>query len=124
MGQELEIIAKKDIFKTRRFTVKVKNKYCFIPTENIKYISSMSYYVEVFTINEEKFIQRTSVKDLIQKLDSNLFLRINRSTIINVYQIKELVSEGQGDFSVSMLDGKYFSLSKIYKKELFHYFGI
>lgn len=120
----LEITERKDLLKIQRLAIKVKNKYYFIPTKDIKYIKSSSYYVEIFTTNKEKFIHRISIKDFIKKLDSTLFIRVNRSTIINVYQVKELVSEGQGDFSILMLDGSYFYLSKNYKKEFLIFFGI
>lgn len=121
---QFEIINKRDSIKTKRVAVKVKNKYCFISTEDIKYVLSSSYYAEIYTIHEERFIYRTSIKDFIEKLDSDLFMRVNRSTIINMNQVNELISEGQGDFSISMLDGNYFSLSKNYKKDFFHFFGI
>lgn len=121
---QFKIINKRDSIKTKRVAVKVKNKYCFISTEDIKYVLSSSYYAEIYTIHEERFIYRTSIKDFIEKLDSDLFMRVNRSTIINMNQVNELISEGQGDFSISMLDGNYFSLSKNYKKDFFHFFGI
>ena len=119
-----EIIEEKDSYRVQRLAIKIKNKYFFISTDDIKYISSSSYYVEIFTIKGEKFLYRISIKDFIKKLDPTFFLRVNRSTIINVFQVKELISEGQGDFSISMLDGTYFSLSKIYKKDFLHFFGI
>lgn len=122
--RQLEIIERKDSLKINRIAIKIKNKYCFIATDDIKHILSSSYYAEIYTIHEERFIYRISIKDFIEKLDSNLFLRVNRSTIINIDQVKELISEGQGDFSISMLDGNYFSLSKIYKKDFFNFFGI
>ena len=121
---QFKIFNKRDSIKTKRIAVKVKNKYCFISVEDIKYILSSSYYAEIYTIEDERFIYRISIKDFIEKLDSGLFMRVNRSTIININQVKELISEGQGDFSISMIDGNYFSLSKNYKKDFFHFFGI
>ena len=88
---QFEIIKKEDSFKTKRVAIKVKNKYCFISTEDIKYVLSSSYYAEIYTIKDERFIYRISIKDFIEKLDSNLFLRVNRSTIINIDQVKELL---------------------------------
>ena len=121
---QLEKTDTNDSYNIQRLAIKVKNKYCFISTNDIKYISSSSYYVEIFTVNKEKFLYRISIKDFIEQLDSAVFLRVNRSTIINIFQVKELISEGQGDYSISMLDGTYFSLSKIYKKDFLRFFGI
>ncbi len=119
---QLRIIGRKNHVKINRLVIKVKNKYCFIATEDIKHVLSSSYYAEIYTIKDERFIYRISIKDFIERLDSSHFLRVNRSTIINIDQVKELISKGQGDFSISMLDGNYFSLSKIYKKEFFNFF--
>ena len=121
---QFEIINNRGSIETKRVAVKVKNKYCFISIKEIKYINSSAHYAEMHTLKKERFVFRTTMKDLVKKLDSDLFMRVNRSTIININQVKELISEGQGDFSISMLDGNYFSLSKNYKKDFFHFFGI
>ncbi|NER14250.1 response regulator [Leptobacterium flavescens] len=97
--------------------IKRGKKYYFVPVDQIKYITSSAYYAEIFTLNNEKHVYRISMNDFISKLDPANFSRINRSSIINTRQLKEVISEGLGDFSIVMQDGQSFPLSKIYKQD-------
>ena len=96
--------------------IKKGGNYYFVPTEKIKYITSSTYYAEIFTTDDKKHIYRTSMSDFIKILDAS-FIRINRSTIIRKEFIERVISEGMGDYSIMMNDGKNFLLSKNYKKE-------
>jgi two-component system LytT family response regulator len=100
-----------------KIVLKIGKKYYFIDTTDIKYIVSSAYYAEIFTSDGEKHIYRISMTDFILKLSPSIFIRINRSTIINMNYMKEIISEGLGDFSIKMKDSQVFSLSKIYKTE-------
>ncbi|WP_299886310.1 LytTR family DNA-binding domain-containing protein [uncultured Lacinutrix sp.] len=100
-----------------KVVLKTGKKFYFIKTETIKYITSSAYYAEIFTKDNSKHIYRISMSDFIKKLDPNTFNRINRSTIINNNDIKEVISEGQGDYSIIMNDKKIFSLSSKYKSD-------
>ena len=95
--------------------IKKGNNYYFVPTQEIKYISSSAYYAEIFTKDDKKHIYRISMSDFIKLLDES-FIRVNRSTIIKKESIEKIVSEGMGDYSIVMKDGKHFSLGKIYKE--------
>lgn len=99
-----------------KIVMKLGKKYYFIPTQTIKYIVSSAYYAEIFTQDGSRHLYRISMTELIEKLDPKAFIRVNRSTIINLKEIKEVISEGQGDYLVVMQDNKRFSLSKNYKK--------
>ena len=102
-----------------RIVIKLGKKYYFVDTKDIKYITSAAYYAEIFTIAQEKHVYRISMSDLIKKLSPNDFIRVNRSSILRLQEIKETISEGLGDFTIIMNDGKSFPLSKIYKEAFF-----
>ena len=104
--------------------VKLNKAYSFIPTETILYIKSSAVYAEIFTVNKDKYLHRVSMKELALRLNPTAFLRINRSAIINLKQIKEVISEGLGDFSVVMNDKTSFSVSKSYKNAFLTQIGI
>jgi len=44
-----------------------------------------------------------------------MFVRVNRSSIINTHEIKEVISEGQGDYSIIMKDKTIFSVTNKYR---------
>ena len=100
-----------------KVVLKLKNRYYFVEVSDIKYITSSAYYAEIFTRDNAKHVYRISMTDFIEKLPPGKFARVNRSTIVNMEDIKEIVSEGAGDFCVVMKDQKSFGVTRIYKKE-------
>jgi two-component system LytT family response regulator len=100
-----------------KVVLKAKNKYYFIPVHSIKYILSSTYYAEIITLENKKHLYRISLTDFIEKLNPDNFIRVNRSTIINLKELKEVISEGQSEYSIVMRDNMSFSLTKNYKKD-------
>lgn len=99
-----------------KLPIKLGNKVTFINTEEIRYITASGYYAEIYT-ETKKHLLREPLTNLIEDLDSSIFIRIHRSTIINMKFIKELISSNYGEMDVKMLDNKVFRISKSYKKE-------
>jgi two-component system LytT family response regulator len=60
----------------------------------------------------------------MNQLKSSNFIRIHRSTIVNISFIKEVISSNYGELDVKMLDEKLFRISKTYKKEFQNKMGI
>ncbi|PKV50539.1 LytTR family two component transcriptional regulator [Aquimarina sp. MAR_2010_214] len=98
-----------------RIVLKLGKKYYFVETKDVKHITSSAYYAEIYTYSGKKHIYRISMSDFIKKLDPKEFIRINRSTILRLKEIKEVITEGIGGYSITMNDGKSFSLTKTYK---------
>ena len=107
-----------------QLALKVNRKYYFVKTKEIIYIKSSGYYAEIFTLNNKKHLHRISLTDLVSRLNPDQFQRINRSTIICIEQIQEIVSEGMGDFSVIMKDKVSFAVTKNYKAAFLKKMGI
>lgn len=99
-----------------KFPIKINNKIIFIKSDEIMYINAFGNYVEIF-INNKKYVLRNSLNSLVSQLNSNDFLRIHRSTIINLNFIQELIHSNYGEVDVKMIDNKLFRISKSYKKE-------
>jgi len=55
---------------------------------------------------------------LASKLDPARFVRIHRSTIVNIERIKELEPISQGEYEVILTDGTRLHLSRTYRLEL------
>ncbi|WP_262420242.1 LytR/AlgR family response regulator transcription factor [Flagellimonas meishanensis] len=112
------------LLDNHKIFIKEGRRYFFIKVESIKYIMSSNYHAEVYTKSGKKHIVRITMSDLIATLSTKNFLRVNRSAIINVDEMKEIISEGQGDFSIIMNDNTNYVLSKNYKKSFFKSLGI
>lgn len=98
-----------------KLPVKLGNKVFFINVSNIKYVVASGYYAEIFT-NDKKHLLRESLSNLINSLNPSHFIRIHRSTIININEIRELINSNYGEIDVKMNDKQLFRVSKSYKK--------
>ncbi|PHS34734.1 MAG: DNA-binding response regulator [Sulfurovum sp.] len=98
-----------------KLPVKLGNKVFFINTTDIKYIRASGYYAEIYT-HEKKHLLRESLSNLIESLDPTKFIRVHRSTIINLNKIGELINSNYGEIDVKMSDKQLFRVSKSYKK--------
>lgn len=106
-----------------RLPIKLGNKISFINTKNIKYISASGYYAEIFT-EDKKHLLRESLSNLIEELNHEFFIRIHRSTIINLNYLSELINSSYGEIDAKMTDNKLFRISKSYKKDFLSKMGL
>ncbi|WP_440120933.1 LytR/AlgR family response regulator transcription factor [Tenacibaculum sp. Ill] len=110
--------------KGTKINIKSGNKIIFLERNNIKYISASGYYVEIFTTDNKKYLLRESLSSIIKRLNSNLFVRIHRSTIINSNFIDEIITSNYGETDVKINDNKTFRVSKSYKKDFQELMGV
>jgi two-component system LytT family response regulator len=106
----------------KRFTVKNGNRILLLPAEHIEWISAASNYVELH-LNKELHLLRENIGELEQNLDPEKFVRIHRSTIINLDFIQMICPLFGGEHLVIMRDGTELSLSRTYHKRLLSIFG-
>ncbi len=101
----------------QRITVKANGRIRFLEVEKIDWISSLGNYIEIHS-GHGKFILRETMDGIEKKLDPNDFLRIRRSKIIKISQIKELQPLFNGEFTIVLLDGTALTSSRRYRKNL------
>lgn len=108
----------------KKLSIKQGNKVLFIDISTIKYITASGYYIEVFTIDNKKFLLRESLTNIINRLNNNSFTRIHRSTVMNIEYISELIHSSFGEIDVKTKDKKLFRVSKSYKQDFLTLIGI
>ena len=87
-----------------------------IPTETIHYIEAQDDYVMIYA-NEGRFLKQQTMKYYENCLDSKLFIRIHRSYIIKIDQIKQIEPYEKDSYIVKTASGAKLSVSKAgYKK--------
>jgi len=94
-----------------RIPVRTDERIFFIKTEQIDYIESAGNYLVLHT-SRENHVVRETLTALEEKLDPKQFLRINRSTLVNVNQIKELQPLFKGNHAVVLHNGKQFTMTR------------
>ena len=74
---------------SRMFTYKIQRETYMINVRRIKYFEVNKHHTEMYTENEMiEFVE--AMKDVENRLDKNIFVRINRNNIINVRYIEEV----------------------------------
>lgn len=90
--------------------VKADRKHYKIATDNILFIEGLKDYIRIHTPGE-KIMVLENMKDIIEQLPVNRFVRIHRSYIIPLNKIK--VIEGN---QVQMSDGSFLPIGETYRK--------
>lgn len=107
----------------KKIPIRLGNKISFLKLGDIKYILASGYYAEIYT-DDKKHLIRESLTKLSSELDPNNFVRVHRSTIINLKYVHELINSNFGDMDVKMKDQKLFRISKSYKKDFLKRMGV
>lgn len=101
----------------RRVVVKSGHKIVFIPISEIVYIQSEDDYVMIYTL-EGRHLKQATMKYFETALDPNEFMRIHRSFIVKLNQIKQIEPFESGKFIAILNDGTKLSISKSGYKNL------
>lgn len=102
---------------SQRFVVRDRDKFVIVATDEIDWIESAANYVELH-LGKKLFLLRETMRTLETRLDPNQFVRIHRSTIVNISRIKEITREWTGDFEVMLHDGTKLRMSRSYQDRL------
>jgi len=97
--------------------IKDGGRLLFLRVEEIDWIEAAGVYVQVHTA-DKTWLHRISLSELEAKLDARQFLRIHRSTIVNLQKVRELHPHSHGDFLVVLLDGTELKLSRNYRQKV------
>ncbi|MFQ5823068.1 MAG: LytR/AlgR family response regulator transcription factor [bacterium] len=100
-----------------RFWIRESGCLTPIKTGTIDWIEAMDDYV-CLHVGKSKHLVNQTMRELEVKLDENKFMRIHRSTIVNLDRIKELRAVGDGSYQVILKDGTELSLSRGRAKKL------
>ena len=105
-----------------RLAVKTEGRVLFFKLDDIDWIEAADNYVNIHTGNEQH-LHRETMSALEAKLPPNRFIRISRSTIVNIERIKEMQPMFHGDYVVILKNGTRLSLSRNYREKLNHLLG-
>jgi two-component system, LytTR family, response regulator len=98
---------------TERIVFKSRGRILFLPVSEIRWIGAEENYVRICTGSESHLLRET-MTSTEKKLDPQQFLRVHRSAIVNLRYVKEVRTEGKGDFVVHLLNGQKVSMSRSY----------
>ncbi|WP_260706954.1 LytR/AlgR family response regulator transcription factor [Edaphobacter flagellatus] len=102
---------------TTRIVFKSKGRILFLPVSEICWIGAEENYVRICTQSETHLLRETMTR-LEEKLDPNTFMRVHRSSIVNLQYVKEVRPEVDGEYGVHMLNGQKIAMSRGYRSRI------
>jgi two-component system LytT family response regulator len=94
-----------------RYPVKDRGKVVFVRHADIDWVGAEGDYVRLHS-GVKSWLARDTLASAAQRLGSRRFLRIHRSTIVNVDRIVEISSLESGDATVLLKDGTELRMSR------------
>lgn len=101
----------------KRLVIKSGGRVTLLNVRDIDWIEAEGDYVKIH-VGKAWHLLRETMKRLETQFDPARFVRIHRSTIVNVERIKELQPYFRGEYVVILQDGKSLKLSRGYKEHL------
>jgi len=100
--------------KTNDQTIAVKDEKGIVNLRQGEIISieGMKDYIKIITV-EREYIMYHTLKSMLEKLDSNLFIQVHRSYIVNRLQIQRITQE-----MIGLSNNTLVPIGKSFKKEL------
>ncbi len=100
-----------------RLVIRENGRVFFVGTEEIRWLEAAGNYVEVHVDTGKAHLVHETMASMEEKLDPALFLRVHRSTIVNIARIKELQPHLNGEYIIVLKDGGRVKLSRGYLEQ-------
>jgi two-component system LytT family response regulator len=103
--------------KLERWAIKSAGQVSFVRIAEIDWIEAADYY-SCLHVGARTHLLRRSMSELDQELDSSVFCRIHRSTIVKLDRVRGLELNENGEYEVLLHNGVRLRLSRRYRKQL------
>jgi len=100
-----------------RLLIKSSGRVSFLKTDDVDWIGAEDYYVKLH-VGRKNHLLRETMNDMEAKLDPAKFVRVHRSSIVNVDRIRELQQHVNGEYLVVLQDGTELKLSRSRREQL------
>jgi two-component system LytT family response regulator len=95
----------------RRLIVPNGPKDSFVNVDEIEWIEAADYYA-CLHVGSRTFMLRETIKQLAETLDPRKFVRVHRSVIVNITQVREILRGSRSEGWVQLAGGRRLKMSK------------
>ncbi len=106
--------------RMKRLMVKSGGRISFVKAEEIDWIEADRDYVRLYN-GPKKHLLRGTISGMERQLQGERFVRIHRSTIVNVDRIREMQPLSYGEYAVILQDGTRLTLSRSFRERVFEH---
>jgi two-component system LytT family response regulator len=100
-----------------RVAIKVKGKILFINLRDVVAVEAKGNYVALQR-NGSSYRLRQSISAVAEKLESQGFIRIHRSILVNTSFVEEIKPYSTGEYGLRVQGGKQYTVTRTYKRNL------
>ncbi|MEN8376908.1 MAG: LytTR family DNA-binding domain-containing protein [Gemmatimonadota bacterium] len=100
-----------------RFLVRVGQKMLLVAADDVDWIGAADNYAELHAGGRTHLVRGT-LSALERRLDPDRFVRVHRSTIVNLEAVRAFEPWSHGDWLIRMRDGEELRLSRRYRDRL------
>jgi two-component system LytT family response regulator len=97
-----------------RIPVKTRGRVMIVNVPEIDWVEADGDYVSVH-VGAKSWLLRDTIAAAEERLALSGFVRIHRSTLVNIYRVRELLPLSKGEFTVVLRDGTELKLSRNYR---------
>ena len=102
---------------TSRIAIRSGKKILFIDTADIIAVEAEGHYV-MLQHKSSGYLLRESISTMAEKLSLFGFVRIHRSSLVNVAFVEEIQPLSTGEYVLRVRGGKRYTVTRTYKKNL------
>jgi len=110
------VIKKTDFNYSQRVPLPLLNKVVMVELNNIVYCKADGNYTHVYMKNGKKYLLSKTIKTFFESVNSNLFLRVHKSFVVNINYIEEYTRGDGGE--LLMINKQNIPVSRSHKEEL------
>lgn len=97
---------------------KRENEEVKVPIEEILYYETVDKKYFIY-MSDEVYETQFSLADIEEKLQDHGFVRINKSTIVNCYQVKSLKADANMKIKAFLYNGEVVKVTRHYRKSFY-----
>ena len=94
-----------------RIVCKSQGRILFLPVSDVLWFEGAANYVRICTA-EASYLLRESMTGLEKRLNPDEFLRVHKSTIVNLHHVREVRRKSDGNWAVVMVEGQTIAMSR------------
>jgi two-component system LytT family response regulator len=111
----LEDIQTKD--RWQRIVVREPNRTHFLKPGEIDWVEAEGNYMRLH-VGRKSYLLRETMNGMAARLGTDKFLRVSKSTLVNIERVKEWQPLFHGDSVLILEDGTRLTVSRVYRENL------
>ena len=101
----------------RKLLIRDSGMVKVVPFDDIDWVDAAGDYMCVHALGETHIV-RSTLRELLEKLDDKMFIRIHRSTVVNIERVVSVTRLQKGGSLLHLADGNSLRVSRNYREAI------